>query len=220
MKRYTFHIFLLVIAMLASILLAMWFHRDGSLRNVHWQPPEAQTQDFASMLPTLPARTQGDTSRFLVMLERPLFSPTRRPPPPPPLPLPPAPVEVRELLPNVHLYGLYGGESGAGAIVSVDGKNRRVHLNEEINGWKLSSIGERSVTFKRGSRSHSIDLVHVIFKSAGNVSSAPGPGAPALQAKTAKPLTRAQQLREERVRLRAERARAASQSAVPAPTSP
>ena len=214
MKRYTFHLLWLVIALLASILLAMWFHSDGSLRNVRWQPPEAQIQDFASMVPALPARTQSDTSRFLVMLERPLFSPTRRPPPPLP---PPAVVEVQEPLPNVHLYGLYGGESGVGAIVNVDGKNRRMYLNEAINGWKLSAIRERSITFKRGSRSHSIDLVHVI--PAGNAPSTAS-GGPVPSVQKIKPLTRAQQAREARARLRAERARVASESNVLAPTSP
>ncbi|MBP6652378.1 MAG: hypothetical protein KA181_08125 [Xylophilus sp.] len=217
MKRYTFHILLLVIALLIGILLAMWFHRDGRLRNVHWEPPAAQTQDFASMVPTLPAGTKGDSSRFLAMLERPLFSPNRRPPPPPP---PPAPVEVHEPLPNVHLYGLFGGESGSGAIVSVDGKSRRVHLNEVINGWTLSTIGARSVTFARGSSLRSIELVHVIPKSAGSVSSTAGLGAPASHAQIAKPLTRVQQIQEDRARRRAERAQAASESAVPAPTSP
>lgn len=216
MKRYTFHILLLVIALLIGILAAMWFHRDGSLRNIHWQPPQAQTQDFVSMVPTLPVRKQADTSRFLAMLERPLFSPTRRPPPPPP---PPAPVEVQEPLPNVHLYGLYGGDSNGGAIVRVDGKNLRVQLNESINGWKLSAIGERSITLRRGARSRSIDLVHVIPKSDTGTPSA-GNAAPAPQTLTARPLTRAQQLREERARQRAERAQATSNPAVPTPTSP
>lgn len=216
MKRYTFHIFLLMIALLAAILLRMWFHTDGRLRNIHWQPPEAQIQNFADMVPTLPDRIQGDTSRFLAMFERPLFSPTRRPPPPPP---PPVPVEVQEPLPNVHLYGLYGGESGAGAIVSVDGKKRRVHLNEVISGWRLSDIGVRSVTFKRGSRSRSIDLVHVIPSSAGSLPSTTGSDVSVPQAKS-KPLTPAQQRQAERDRARAERARAASESAVSAPTSP
>ena len=216
MKRYTFHILLLVIASLIGILLAMWFHRDGRLRNIHWQPPPAQTQDFASMVPTLPGRQQSDTSRFLAMLDRPLFSPTRRPPPPPP---PPAPVEAQEPLPNVHLYGLYGGDGSGGAIVRVDGKNRRVRLNESINGWKLSAIGERSITFKRGTRSRSIDLVHVIPRSDAAKPSTESV-APAAQVPTARPLSRAQQLREERARLRAERAQAASGAAVPTPTSP
>lgn len=217
MRRYTFHILLLIITMLTALLMAMWFHRDGSLRNIHWQRPEAQTQDFASMVPTLPARGLGDTSRFLAMLDRPLFSPTRRPPPPPP---PPSPVETQEPLPNVHLYGLYGGESGGGAIVRIDGKNRRVHVNDTVGGWRLSAIGERSVTFKRGSRSRSVDLVHVIPNSAASASPPAGQGAAMPQPQRTKPLTRAQQLREERARLSAERARVARENAESAPTSP
>ena len=220
MRRYTIHTLLLTIALLAVILLAMWFHRDGRARNVRWQPPEAQIQDFESMVPVLPAHAQVETNRFLAMLERPLFSPTRRPPPPAPPPAPPAPVEVREPLPNVHLYGLYGGESGGGAIVRVDGKNRRLHLNEAIDGWKLASIGERAVTFKRGSRSHSIDLVHVITKANGTIAAPVEPKSPAARSPAARPLNRAQQLRDQRARERAERARAASQNATPTPTSP
>lgn len=216
MKRYTFHILLLVIALLICILLAMWFHQDGRLRNIHWQPPVAQTQDFASMVPTLPVRQQSDASRFLAMLDRPLFSPSRRPPPPPP---PPAPVEVQEPLPNVHLYGLYGGDGSGGAIVRVDGKNRRILLNESINGWKLSAIGERSITFRRGARSHAIELVQVIRKGEAGTPSSTSAASPS-PVPAGRPLTRAQQLREERARLSAERARAAREAAVPTPTSP
>ena len=169
------------------------------------------------MVPTLAVRKQADTSQFLGMLERPLFSPTRRPPPPPP---PPAPVEAPEPLPNMHLYGIYGGGSGGGAIVRVDGKNQRVHLNEAINGWMLKSIGERSVTFVRGGRSHSIDLVHVVPGSTGSAPSAAGSSTSSPQGQTPKRLTRSQQIQEARDRQRADRDRAASERAASTPTSP
>jgi len=199
MKRYITHILLLVAAALACILLAMWFHRDGSQRNVRWQPPKAQTPDFASMAPTLPERKPADTSRFLALLERPLFSPSRRPPPPP------APAEEQQPLPNVHLYGLYGGDQTGGAIVRVDGKNRRIQLNETISGWKLSAIGDRAITLRRGARTHTIELKHVIRQS-GAAAAAPAPSAAPAAPMT--PQARAQQLREERARQNAERAQA------------
>ena len=177
MKRYVIHSLLALIGLLAMALAAMWFHRDGGIRNVRWQPPKAQSQNFASMVPELPFRGQVDTSRFLAVLERPLFSPARRPPPPPPSKA----LEVQDPLPNVHLYGLYGGAGGGGAIVRVDGKSQRVRLNEPINGWTLSAIGERNIILRRGSRSHSVELVNVMPNRSGNVPSSPPLSAPAPQ---------------------------------------
>ena len=84
MKRYSLHLLLCVNAILALVLLWMWISPDGTLRNVRWQPPEPRKSDVAGLLPVLPAVGTADTRAFIAMLERPLFSATRRPPPPPP----------------------------------------------------------------------------------------------------------------------------------------
>ena len=160
MKRYTFHILLLVIALLICILLAMWFHQDGRLRNIHWQPPVAQTQDFASMVPTLPVRQQSDASRFLAMLDRPLFSATRRPPPPPPPPPVQAPPPPPDYLAGAVLSGVYMTEDGksGGVIIKFQGKDRSLPLQGVLDGWTLSSVAANRVYFTRGGETKEITL--------------------------------------------------------------
>ena len=83
MRRHALQILLLANAALALVLLWLWFFPDGSMRNVHWQPPEARKTDLATILPALPGVGSADTSQFISMLDRPLFAITRRPPPPP-----------------------------------------------------------------------------------------------------------------------------------------
>ena len=84
MKRYALHWLVALNLLLAAGLAWMWIGSDGRLRNVHWQVPSPQTTDYAAMVPPLPGITPADTRQFIAMLERPLFSPIRRPPPPPP----------------------------------------------------------------------------------------------------------------------------------------
>lgn len=130
---------------LALGLAAMWVAPDGSLRDTTWTAPEPVKTDYLAMVPTLPDRERVDTSRFLSMLDRPLYSLTRRPPPPPPPPAPPPPVDT---LRNARLLGLLmSGPSTGTAILNVDGRNRRVRLKESVEGWTLQSIQGRSATF-------------------------------------------------------------------------
>ena len=86
MKRYALNLLLLLNATLALVLAWMWFAPDGSLRNAHWTAPPPRTANYSAMLPPLPGIASADTSQFIAMLDRPLFSSSRRPPPPPPPP--------------------------------------------------------------------------------------------------------------------------------------
>ena len=151
MKRHA----LLVLVMLNGVLVAwlawLWLTPQGALRNVHWQPPVAQKTDLSSLLPALPTLVQTDTDRFIVLLERPLFTPTRRPPPPPPPPLPPAAAAPVDNLSTARLSGVFEGPGGTGIIVQIAGKNRRLQLNQALEGWTLKSVRGREVTFGNGS---------------------------------------------------------------------
>jgi hypothetical protein len=81
--------------------------------------------------------------RLSATRERPLFSPTRRPPPPldlavsgpepPPLPLPP---------PTVALLGVVmdGGEARAIVRTSAAADVVRVRVGDDIGGWKVAQI--------------------------------------------------------------------------------
>ena len=157
MKRYALNLLSLLNVALAVVLAGMWFAADGSLRNTHWAAPAPLTASYAAMLPPLPGVASADTSQFIAMLERPLFSPSRRPPPPPPPPtaLAAAPVDN---LSTARLSGLFFGDGVGGIIIHIDGKHRRVRLNDGVDGWLVKSIQDRSVTFARGSESRTLPL--------------------------------------------------------------
>ena len=81
MKQYTIRIVGAVLLLLGAALAWLWFDANGALRNVRWQEPEPHQPDFSSMVAQLPSQEPTDLSRFVATLERPLFSPSRRPPP-------------------------------------------------------------------------------------------------------------------------------------------
>ena len=157
MKRYALNLLLLLNVALALVLAWMWFSSDGSLRNTHWSAPGPRTANYSAMLPPLPGIASADTSQFIAMLDRPLFSSSRRPPPPPPPPPAQAAAPVDNLS-TARLSGLFFGDGVGGIIIHIAGKHRRVRLNEGVDGWLVKSIQERSVTFARGGESRTLPL--------------------------------------------------------------
>lgn len=155
MKRYALPVLLLLNGVLALGLAWLWFTPQGTLRNVRWQPPVAQQTDLSNLLPALPPLVQADTGQFMVLLERPLFSPTRRPPPPPP---PPAAAAAVDNLSTARLSGVFEGPGGTGIIIQIDGKDRRLQLNQALDGWTLRSVQGRQVTFGNGDQTRVLQL--------------------------------------------------------------
>ena len=155
LKRYALHLLFLINAALGLTLVWLWVTPDGTLRNIHWKVPAPHTTDFVGMLPALPGVASADTSQFIAMLDRPLFSPSRRPPPPPPPPQAQAPVDN---LSTAILSGLFFGDGVGGIILNISGKSRRVRLNDAVDGWTVKSIQGRSVTFARGGESRILQL--------------------------------------------------------------
>ena len=179
MKRHALHLLLLANAALALVLAWLWFPPTGAVRNVHWQPPAAQKTDFAAMLPVLPGIATADTSQFIAMLDRPLFTATRRPPPPPP---PPAAQEPVDNLSTARLTGLYQGVGTGGIIINLGGKDRRVALNTVVDGWKLQSIQGRSVTFASAGRTRVLQLPRAALTTYTGLAKPPAAPAPAAAA--------------------------------------
>jgi hypothetical protein len=89
--------------------------------------------------------------------ERPVFSPTRRPPAPPPDPTPavelPPPPAVPEQ-PLLTLVGTATGETDTVAVVldQTTKKLIRLHLGEVVSGWRLRSIDRRAMTVEKDNR--------------------------------------------------------------------
>lgn len=158
MKRHALALLALVNVALALVLAVLWLEPDGSLRDAHWQAPEPVKSDYVQMLPRLPERSSVDTSRFLALLERPLFSMTRRPPPPPPPPPPPVSPPPVDHFASAKLYGAFAGENTGGVILQIFGKTRRLRLNESVDGWILKSIQGRMVTFTRNGETRMLQL--------------------------------------------------------------
>ena len=178
LKRYVLPLLVLINLALAGVLAWLWFTPEGELKNTHWARPPAQKSDFASMMPPLPAIAPVDASQFMVLLDRPLFSLTRRPPPPPPPPAPPPPVDH---LSTAKLMGIVDGGSTGGIIINIAGANRRVRLNEQVDGWVVKSVQGRQVTFNRGGETRTLQLQRSkvsTYTGAATPASAPAPAQP------------------------------------------
>jgi general secretion pathway protein N len=99
--------------------------------------------------------------------DRPLFSPTRRPPEPPaanvpvvavraaPPPPPPAPEH-----PNLTLVGTVAAERGAVAVFIDQGTRAtvRLHTGEGHMGWVLQSVERSVATLQKGDRTETLEL--------------------------------------------------------------
>lgn len=164
--------------LLAGVLLWQWVDPQGGLRNVHWQPPAPIKPALDSPSAASAALRDAGTGRVVALLERPVFSPTRRPPLPPVVAkvVPPPPPDP---LNTLHLYGMFSGSEGGGVIARVDGKMRRVKISEPVGDWKLKAISGSNAVFGRGSEIRTVPLVQVKQAgSAGSVSSTTAPPAP------------------------------------------
>lgn len=168
MKRYVMHMLVALDVALALVLLAMWFDTGGQLRNAQWQRPAAIKPDFAAMLSPLARQGNDDVGRFVATLDRPLFSPNRRPPPPVATAVAPPP----DPLANIQLFGVYSGPEGGGIIARVDGKMRRAAVNDKIGEWTIKQVVDRDVTFVRGGETRVVSLVRA--KRSGSAA-APAP---------------------------------------------
>lgn len=98
--------------------------------------------------------------------ERPLFTPSRRPPPPPApevaAPEPP-PVEAKPVAlepPPFDLVGAVVGHSASFALLRNRQSNEvmRLRLGDEAMGWRVGAVGLRSVSLERDGRVQSLTL--------------------------------------------------------------
>ena len=163
-RRLTFAL-LLVSTALAGLLIWLWIGPDGSLRGIHWRAPAAIRPDLGSLSVTSIGRDDTEVSRYMAILDRPVFSPSRRPPPPPP-PKPVVPVRA-DPLDGIHLYGLFSGGGSGGVIARVEGKTRRIKVSEAVGDWSLKEIRPRDVVFAKGAESRVVPLMQASQGAAG-----------------------------------------------------
>lgn len=99
--------------------------------------------------------------RFDAMLERPLFSPTRRPPPVVSDALALAPPAFSVLQPpDIALSGIISGNGVGVALVRrpQDAGPTRVAVGGQIGGWTVTEIRPRAIVIKRDTRTVTLDL--------------------------------------------------------------
>lgn len=158
---------------LAAGLAYLWLDEQGRPRDLSWKPPAPLVPDTQAHAMANAVGSPPDMVAFAQVLERPLFSPTRRPPPPPKPPAPPPPPDP---LANVHIYGIFVGEEEGtgGMLLSMGGKVRRVTTADDVSGWKIKALKEREVTLARGEETRVLRLVQA------RPEAAPRPGTAAL----------------------------------------
>lgn len=157
MRRVALPLLVILNAGLLCFLAWVWFTPDGQVRGMRWQSPAPVKVDLQALLPALPGQGQADTSQFLGLLERPLFSPTRRPPPPPPPPKAEVPEPVNRFA-QAKLTGVFEGAGVGGIIINYEGKDRRVPLNGTLDGWKLLSVTGAQATFSQRGQTRVVQL--------------------------------------------------------------
>ena len=117
----------------------------------------AQAQDRPAAAPSNPVAAQS-LEQLSTIVDRPLFSPSCRPPAPPPAPPPivqaaepPAPPPPP---PNLVLFGVVMDGESARAVVrsGADKKLVRAQIGDEIDGWKVSQIEGRKVVLSLDGR--------------------------------------------------------------------
>jgi hypothetical protein len=156
-RQHALWLLLVLNLLLALEAVHLWVNRQGQLRNWLWHEPTAQqiTLDKIS-LPRGAASGEADLSRFVQVLDRPLFTATRRPPPPPPPPPPPKPVDP---LADFELVGLVDQGAEGSVLAKQGGKVRRFHVGDAVGEWRLAAVKGRDVIFKNGTESRTITLI-------------------------------------------------------------
>ena len=138
------------------VLLHQWVSfPDLQRKPFIWGPPPA----IAPQLDPIPvlARPSGvEASTLLQVTERPLFSPTRRPPAPPKAP---PPAEPPDLLAAANLLGVYGEGERAGALVESEGRVHRGKQGNQVAGWTLKSADAQMARFERGAEVRDLRVV-------------------------------------------------------------
>lgn len=156
LQRHLLRLLLALDVVLACALAALWWPSESNLRQRRWSPPAA----LAPVLSEpegggLPARSALPVSSFLLTLERPIFSPNRRPPPVAAVAAAPEP----DPLANIQLQGLYSAAGGGGVFARVDGKDRRIAVGGSLGPWTVQSVAGREVTLARGEQTQVLRLL-------------------------------------------------------------
>ena len=197
MIRYARSALVAVNLVFAAVLVWYWLDGSGRPRSLHWQPPSPIQPEWpvAAAAPT----SGQDTSAFLITLERPLFSPSRRPPPPP------KPVEAEastqvDPLASMQVVGIYGDGERGGIIAMIDGKMQRKSVGQRLGPWELRSIAGREITLAQGAQTRTLRITRTAVMGEAPVASSPSAAPSEASAISQRPEANVEDARRDRVR--------------------
>ncbi len=147
----TVRVLLLLLALLAGGLASLWVDAQGQWRHIVWQAPATKAPDLKPPASLKLLASSAVPMSYASIQERPLFAPDRRPPPPPAAPPPPDP------LADIQIYGVVSGSS-SGILARVEGKMRRVKIDETLGEWTLKSVDGRDILFANGDQTRKLRL--------------------------------------------------------------
>jgi general secretion pathway protein N len=152
-------------AVAAALLVAVVFQLDESSGSVATPIPPAPAASAAIPPSQALVAVSLDPSKEESVVNRPLFSPTRRPPPPPPSPATADPSKTtKPSVPqpppiNFSLVGIVRDRASSLAIIQpTGGKVMSLREGQSWSGWTLVSIGVDSASFRNGAAQQELVL--------------------------------------------------------------
>ena len=143
-------------ALLAIALVLLW---SGLASSNHWEPPAAQRPNLDDSRAALLRIHPDAAATFAQIVDRPLFSSTRRPPPPPaPAAAASAPDAPPIELDKIKMFGTINGPGLRGVLAEVEGKSRFVRSGEQIGEWTLRRIRSNEAVFEKDDEERVIPL--------------------------------------------------------------
>jgi hypothetical protein len=149
---------MILATLLTTVIGWLWIEPGGGIQAKAWIAPLPIKPDIK-----LPKDIRnGGKESYDAILERPLFAPDRRPPP---LPAPPPPPPPPDPLAGLQIQGVFTGDR-SGVLARVNGKFRRIFLEDAVGPWVLKTIKDREVTFVHGGESRLFQLSYAPLQAA------------------------------------------------------
>ena len=143
-------------ALLTAALAALWLAPGPQERWRQWQAPPPQAPQLDDVQAANLRANPAARANYPAVLERPLFSPARRPQvsASAAVAAPPAPSAIEQ----IRLRGLVAGPTLTGVMLHEDGKSRFVRVGESVGGWTLERVQARAAVFARAGQQREIAL--------------------------------------------------------------
>lgn len=161
MNRLAAPLYLIAVLVLGALLAALWLAPGPLAALRHWQAPAPQAPNLDDVHAALLHAHPGAAADYPELLQRPLFSATRRPPAPPAPPVAkpqPEPEPEPNPIEHVRVLGVITGPTLNGALLAEGEGTRFLPLNQKYEGWTLRTLAEDHVVFQFRGRRQRLDV--------------------------------------------------------------